>query len=841
MGRTVVIVESPSKAKTINRYLGNDYAVVASIGHIRDLLSKNGSVDPKNDFSMVWELSSRAKDVVKNIEQVLKDDCTDLLLATDPDREGEAISWHVSEVLRQKKLLNHINVQRIVFHEITKKAVIEAIKAPRPINKELVDAYLARRALDYLVGFTLSPILWRKLPGAKSAGRVQSVALRLVVDREQEIERFISQEYWTILACLKKDTTHQHSLPPTSSFNAKLVQIDGKKLEKFDIPNEKIAKSLQKKLEQCQFFVEEVKKKKTQRHPAPPFITSTLQQEASRKLGFSTSKTMTLAQRLYEGTSIDGEVTGLITYMRTDGTNIAQDAIDGIRSYIKENFSKSYLPNQEKIYKTKVKNAQEAHEAIRPTSVLRTPNDVAPYIDGDQLALYTLIWKRTLACQMQSAQFDQVIVDIISDQYNFVLRSVGTTMTFDGFLCLYQEGQDDISKDEDDTNTLPVLEKGEQLLAQSLSPEQHFTQPPPRFSEASLVKKMEELGIGRPSTYVPVLQLLQDRGYVKLEKRYFVPHVRGRLVTSFLNHYFSQYVKYDFTARIEEQLDEISNGSLDWRQVLHEFWNPFITNVDSTKDLKITDVVNFLQEDLNCFLFGDDLQKDHPCPSCTDGKLHLKLGKYGAFLGCSMYPTCSYIQNIEQNDGNGVSAESPMVESITIGNDPTTGQQILLKNGRFGYYLEWEPIEVCSKEENIIDQKETDDLNVVSHEIKKKSSKTTSITKETKKKVKKTKAKTNIKKKTVGIPNGISIQDVDLPLALRLGSLPFEIGTHPNDAQPLSIGSGRFGPYIKHGTSFISIPKGYDFLNLTLEEALEIMEKKKERMEKRSVKKKYTH
>ena len=622
MSQNVVIVESPSKAKTINKYLGQDYKVVASYGHIRDLPSKNGSVDPSNNFSMIWELDEKGQKRVKDIVSQSKG-AKNLFLATDPDREGEAISWHIQQILDDLKATKGMNVQRIVFHEITKKAISEALKNPRQVNQELVDAYLARRALDYLVGFTLSPILWRKLPGARSAGRVQSVALRLVVEREQEIEAFRTQEYWSVhTQCLNTAKV---------GFSAKLNYLNGKKLDKFDLPNEETASIAVKAIEAASFSVADIEKKQVRRNPAAPFTTSTLQQEASRKLGFSPKKTMQIAQKLYEGVDLDGETVGLISYMRTDSVNLSNDAIATLRTLIEKDFGKQYLPESPRLYKTKAKNAQEGHEAIRPTDAARAPKSVQAHLDSDQMKLYELIWKRTMASQMENALFDQVGVDITSGDKQINLRATGSTIVFDGFLKLYQEGKDAENKEEksqeDEDRLLPALQVGEAIVIDAITPEQHFTQPPPRYTESSLVKKLEELGIGRPSTYVPLLQTLQDRDYVHLEKRQFHPDQKGRLVTSFLSHYFSKYVQYDFTASLEEQLDDVSGGRIGWLEVMNTFWQPFNETVKQAEPLRITEVLDNMQKDLEPSLF--DMTKENPkeCPSCKEGELHLKLSK----------------------------------------------------------------------------------------------------------------------------------------------------------------------------------------------------------------------
>ncbi len=772
MSQNVVIVESPSKAKTINKYLGSDYNVIASYGHIRDLPSKNGSVKPDDNFSMVWELDEKGQKRMRDIVSLTKG-AKNLFLATDPDREGEAISWHIQQVLEEMKTTKGMNVQRIVFNEITKKAVLESLKQPRQVNQELVDAYLARRALDYLVGFTLSPILWRKLPGARSAGRVQSVALRLVVEREQEIEAFRTQEYWSVLTqCLNTAKV---------SFGAKLNYLNGKKLDKFDLPNEEIAKLAVKTIETSAFSVADIEKKQVRRNPAAPFTTSTLQQEASRKLGFSPKKTMQIAQKLYEGIDLGGETIGLISYMRTDSVNLSGEAVTSLRTYIEKDFGKPYLPDAPRLYKTKAKNAQEGHEAIRPTDVGRKPQSVQAHLDSDQMKLYELIWKRTVASQMENALFDQVGVDITSSDKQTNLRATGSTIVFDGFLKLYQEGKDAESKDdktpEDDDRILPPLQVGEVINIDSISPEQHFTQPPPRYTESSLVKKLEELGIGRPSTYVSLLQTLQDRDYVRLEKRQFHPDQRGRLVTSFLSHYFSKYVQYDFTASLEEQLDDISGGRIGWIKVMQTFWQPFNETVKLAEPLRITEVLDNMQKDLEASLF--DMTKENPkeCPACKEGELHLKLSKFGPFLGCKRYPECKYTKSLngsaQPDDGL-----QEVTEVIVLGQDPSSGVDITLRKGPYGPYLQWEEKDVK-------------------------------------------------KPKRVSVPPGFDPFAVTVEQAVKLGSMPAFVGKHPQTQEDVFVGIGRFGPYLKYDGAFTSIPKAYNFMEVSIEQAFEILEKKR--------------
>src|ERR1043166_681025 len=632
----VVVVESPAKAKTINKYLGRDYKVVASYGHVRDLPAKDGSVLPDSDFSMSWEVDGRSEKHMKAIAEAVRG-ADKLFLATDPDREGEAISWQVREVLNARRALKDVDVKRVVFNEITRNAVLDAFRHPREIDRELVDAYLARRALDYLVGFTLSPVLWRKLPGARSAGRVQSVALRLVADRELEIEKFVPREYWSLVATL--------ATPRSETFEARLIGADGKKIQRLDIGSGDEAHAFKRDLETAQFTVSSVEAKPPRRNPPPPFTTSTMQQEASRKLGFAPAHTMRVAQRLYEGIDIGGETVGLITYMRTDGVQIADEAITAIRGAIASNYGKDYLPEAPRAYQVKQKTAQEAHEAVRPTDVTRRPRDVAKYLDSDQARLYELIWLRAVASQMESAELERTTVEIGArvGARSLDLRATGTVIKFDGFLTLYQEGQDD-ETDDDEGKRLPAMSAGEALEKRAIAATQHFTEPPPRYSEASLVKRMEELGIGRPSTYASILQVLKDRSYVRLEKKRLYAEDKGRVVVAFLENFFARYVEYEFTAGLEEDLDKIANSEIDWRTVLRDFWRDFIGAVDDIKDLRISEVLDVLDEMLSPHLFPPSKDGTDPraCPTCGNGRLSLKLGKFGAFIGCSNYPECRF-------------------------------------------------------------------------------------------------------------------------------------------------------------------------------------------------------
>src|SRR6266567_4557968 len=648
----IVVVESPAKAKTINKYLGRDYKVIASYGHIRDLPAKDGSVLPDDDFAMSWEVDGKSEKHIKEIAQALRG-ADRLFLATDPDREGEAISWHVNEELLRRHALKGVDVKRVVFNEVTRNAVLEAFRHPREIDNELVEAYLARRALDYLVGFTLSPVLWRKLPGSRSAGRVQSVALRLICEREAEIEAFKAREYWTIEV--------EFQTPAGDRFTARLSHLDGKKLERFDLDSEAKARAAAAAiLAAGTFSVASVEHREVHRNPFPPFTTSTLQQEASRKLGFGASRTMRVAQRLYEGIDLDGDTVGLITYMRTDGVAIAGEAIAAARGLIGSEFGPRYVPGEPRVYRSPAKNAQEAHEAIRPTDLTRRPGDVARHLDNDHRRLYELIWKRTVASQMASALLDQASVDIADQSGRLRLHATGSVVLFDGFLKLYQEDRDDASEEDSEGRRLPNMRERERLARGAVDPAQHFTQPPPRYSEASLVKKLEELGIGRPSTYASILQTLKDREYVRVEKARFVPEESGRLVTAFLERFFERYVSYDYTAELEEELDDVSGGRLDWQKLLDEFWRDFKPKAGEVMDQKPSEITVALDEFLAPWLYPPRADGSDPriCPQCGNGRLSLRGGKFGAFVACSNYPDCRYTQKFGQG-GEQAQGEGP--------------------------------------------------------------------------------------------------------------------------------------------------------------------------------------
>lgn len=757
----VVVVESPAKAKTINKYLGSDYKVLASYGHVRDLPAKDGSVRPDEDFAMSWEVDGRGAKQLAAIAEAAKG-ADKIILATDPDREGEAISWHVLEVLQKKRVLKDATVQRVVFNAITKSAVTEAMRNPRELDMELVDAYLARRALDYLVGFTLSPVLWRKLPGSRSAGRVQSVALRLVVDREIEIERFKTQEYWTVEA----DVTSGGSDP----FLSRLVKHEGKKLTKFDLPNEAAAFAARDAVKAATFKIAAVEKKPGKRSPPPPFTTSTLQQEASRKLGFDAKRTMQAAQKLYEGIDIGGETVGLITYMRTDGVQTAPEALDEARHVIGGIYGREYVPEKARIYSTKAKNAQEAHEAIRPTSLARNPGKLR--LEGDLGRLYELIWKRMIASQMESARIERTTIDLDSQDGKTGLRATGQVVLFDGYLAVYEEGRDDA--DDEEGGRLPQVSQGADARVAAARADQHFTEPPPRYSEASLVKKMEELGIGRPSTYASVLSVLRDRAYVRMEKNRFIPEDKGRLVTVFLEEFFRKYVEYDFTAALEEKLDLVSAGELDWKVLLREFWTDFHAKTEEIGTLRTREVLDNLDSALAPFLYPPKADGSDPrvCPTCGTGGLSLKTSRYGPFVGCSNYPECRYTRPIGQQEGENGGENGDR----ELGTDPETGETVYLKAGRFGPYVQLG---------------EGD------------------------------------KPKRSSLPKGWSPAAMDLEKGLRLLRLPREVGLHPEDGQPILAGIGRYGPFVQHNGTYANLPSVDEVFEVGLNRAVALLAEKR--------------
>ena len=768
----LVLVESPAKAKTINKYLGSDYDVMATIGHIRNLPNKNG-VDPEENFSMQWELLERSNKFLKEIKQSLKS-ANKLILATDPDREGEAISWHVLELLNEKKIKINVPIERVVFHEITKMSVLDAIDNPRELDQELINASLARNALDYLIGFKLSPVLWQKLPGAKSAGRVQSVALRLICEREFDIQSFIPQEYWTIESELQKESKEK--------FKARLIIWKGDKLEKLSLNNEQSAKEAIKSIENSDLEVVKNEEKKEFRNPRAPFTTSTLQQEASRKLSFSASRTMRAAQKLYEGLNIGSEVTGLITYMRTDSVQLSKDSITDLRKMITNEYGDSYCPEKLKIYKSKVANAQEAHEAIRPTDVKRMPKTVKAYLDDDCYKLYDLIWKRTVSSQMASAIINKTIIDVESinktDIQNFVtLRANGSVIKFDGFLKIYNEGVDEKNPSEMDDNIIPQVNINEKLIAEKNISEQHFTQPLPRYTDASIIKKLEELGIGRPSTYASILEKLQDRGYVFKDGSRYVADDIGRIVTSFLENYFEKYVEYSFTADLEKKLDLVSEGKLDWKILLKEFWEQFKVAIESTSEIQRTDVIQKIDLALENHFFNlnDNGKVDRVCPTCSNGSLSLKVGKFGSFIACSNYPECKYTRKLSENDSDELNGSSGFDGEKSFGFDPVTNDEVYLKKGPYGIYLQ------------LGNEK---------------------------------------KPKRTSIPKLINIEDLNLEIALSLLKLPRDLGNPPGEDKPIYAGIGRFGPYLRFGTTYASLPHDNTVITIGLNHANDLIQEK---------------
>ena len=749
----VVVVESPAKAKTINKYLGSDYTVLASYGHVRDLPAKNGSVDTDNEFEMLWEVGNDSKKHVKAIADALKDDNV-LILATDPDREGEAISWHLEETLRKRRAIKKDTaVSRVVFNAITKSAVTEAMENPRDVDAPLVHAYLARRALDYLVGFNLSPVLWRKLPGARSAGRVQSVCLRLIVEREMEIEAFRAQEYWSVKAALKSVRGQE--------FEARLVSLAGKKLDKHDLTNETQADLAVQAIRSRDLTIHSVEAKPAARNPSAPFMTSTLQQEASRKFGFGARQTMSAAQRLYEA--------GHITYMRTDGIDMAPEAVMATRDAIKNRYGEDYVPKSPRMYKNKAKNAQEAHECIRPTDM--TKDTAALKItDADQRRLYDLIWKRTIACQMEAARLERTTAEIGSADGQVGLRATGQVVLFDGFLRVYEEGRDDSILDDDDKR-LPQIAQGETVGKNSVTPEQHFTQAPPRYTEATLVKRMEELGIGRPSTYASIVSTIQEREYVRKEQNRLFPEDKGRIVTIFLLNFFKKYVEYDFTAALENQLDNVSAGEQDYKEVLQKFWRDFSAAIAETSELRITEVLDVLDDALAPQLYPprEDGSDPRVCPQCGNGQLHLKSSRTGGFVGCGNYPECTFTRPLSGDaDDNG---------DMVLGED--NGDVISVKTGRFGPYVQ-----------------------------------RGEATKEAP------------KPPRASLPKGWTKGDMDLDKALQLLNLPREIGPHPEDGVMIEAGLGRYGPFIKHGSTYANIKDVDEVFTIGMNRAMEELAKK---------------
>lgn len=769
MSHAVVVVESPAKAKTINKYLGSDYTVLASYGHVRDLPSKDGSVEPDNDFAMHYEVDADSKKQITAIANALKG--SDMLyLATDPDREGEAISWHVLEALKEsKKLPKDIGVKRIVFHEITKKAVTHAIENPRDIDMDLVNAQQARRALDYLVGFTLSPVLWRKLPGSRSAGRVQSVALRLICEREAEIEVHQPREYWDISVALIGGEKSQ-------PFRARVVEFDGEKIEKFTLQNEAMARKAEAGIKSSVFRVASITPKTTRRMPFAPFSTSTLQMEGSRKLGFGAKRTMQVAQKLYED--------GFITYMRTDGVTVSADAIEQARGLISREYGPEYVPATPRVFKTKTKNAQEAHEAIRPTDLLRKASDIGYPADSEYARLYDLIWKRMMASQMEMAVYDQVAVEMQDTNHKHTLRATGSVLKFDGFLSVYQEEVEEDQKKDDDEETeptstqrLPALIVGEAVKTSEVEAVQHFTQPPPRYSEASLVKRLEELGIGRPSTYASIISVLGDRGYVVLEKRRFLAAPLGRIVTAFLVSFFDKYVEYNYTAGLEENLDLVADGEREWKKELEDFWKDFSARIEESKKLTITEVLDKVDALLEPYIFGvgEAAAKARVCPTCNSGRLALKTGKFGSFLGCSNYPECKYTRQLSaggdtpSSDGaNGEQVEFPKI----LGNHPDNGEVVSLRKGPYGVYVQLGEAE---------------------------------------------------KPKRTSLPKGMQASAVDLEKAVSLLSLPREVGPHPETGDMITASIGRFGPYLFYQKTYSNLSPGDDILTIGMNRAVTVI------------------
>lgn len=760
----LLIVESPAKAKTINKYLGSDFQVVASYGHVRDLLAKAGSVLPEQDFLIKYEINPKSTRHIKTIcDLAKKSEC--IYLATDPDREGESISWHIVEVLKEKKIF--ANFKRIIFNEITKKAVSDALQQPRDINLNLVNAQQARRSLDYLVGFSLSPLLWRKLPGCKSAGRVQSVGLRLICEREEEISKFISQEYWNI---------HIDMISNKDEIvTAKLIEFDGNKLEKFSITNQSQAQDIVKNIENQQFKVIDITRKQRKKSPPPPFITSSLQQEAAGKLGFTAKKTMTIAQKLYEGIDLNNESTALITYMRTDSVMLSKDFIDETRNFISSSFGNNYLPRQIRAFKSKVKNAQEAHEAIRPININLTPELLLNKIEKDYLKLYELIWQRTVACQMENVILNLESINFASFNQLHVAKATGSTIAFDGFYKVYKE----INDEEENKKLLPNLSQNEVMQVTNILQKQHFTEPPPRYSEATLVKTLEDLGIGRPSTYATIISVLQERDYVILDQKRFIPQNKGRLVTAFLTAFFKKYVEYDFTAKLEDQLDSIAKGMIGWQETLKNFWTGFNNNVQEIEQYKITDIIPQIETLLSNFLFpAQNDETDHKlCTLCKVGKLSLKLSKYGAFLACDNYPSCNFTRNIAaafENNDNLPKGKN----NKAIGYSDDMQKTIYLKEGPFGWY-----IQAGEDSTNKNDKPKRVPISVISS----------------------------------------SPQDITLETAVKLLALPKVIGLNPNTNKEITVAVGRYGPYLKHDGKFISIPKNYDYLNLSINDCIKII------------------
>ncbi|MBH88009.1 MAG: DNA topoisomerase I [Pelagibacterales bacterium] len=784
----IVIVESPAKAKTINQYLGNDYKVLASYGHIRDLPNKKGSVMPDDNFFMKYEVQDdKKKQIQAIIKSISKGDT--LWLATDADREGEAIAWHIHSFLSEKNKLKDVEIKRVIFNEITKNAILEAFNSPNSIDINMVDAYQARRALDYLMGFSLSPVLWKTLPRAKSAGRVQSVALKLICDRETEREKFKPKEYWTINSSFKKGDSE--------SFIANLTILNNNKIKKFDISNKDNADEAINQINNVNnYFINSIQKKRVKNHPAAPFITSTLQQEASRKLGIGAKNTMRIAQSLYEGIEINGETIGLITYMRTDSVNLSNTATEQIRELIQKKYGNQYIPETPNKYSKKSTNAQEAHEAIRPTDINKIPEDIKNFLDERQRLLYELIWKRTISSQMESAEIDQVSINILSEKKDIGFRTSGSILIFDGYKKIYTEDIDDSEQDEDKNTNIPNVNEDDVLNFFDVKSLQHFTEPPPRFTEASLVKKLEELGIGRPSTYASIVSVIKDKGYVKYEKRRFEPETKGRIVTAFLNGYFSNYIEENFTAKLEDQLDNISKGQENWKDTLKKWWLPFKATIDDASVLRVRDVEKRIDNDLGPHFFPEleDGSDPRKCPKCKEGKLNIRYGRSGGFIGCSTHPDCDHTAQLVVGKGKESSKFNPITLGVNDDNIPIT-----LRVGPYGPYVQ---------------AGETPEKG----------------------------DKKAIKPKRASIPKNIDLDSVTLETALSMLALPRDIGFHPESGKMITANNGRFGPYVKHGSTFASI-KGddEDVFTIGINRAIDlIVEKENNPSKKRKILRKKT-
>jgi len=779
----IVIVESPAKAKTINQYLGEEYRVLASIGHIRDLKEKGKGVIPEKDFFMDYELNKNTKGLNEITKAISKGD--NLWLATDADREGEAIAWHIYSYLNENNKLIDVSTKRVVFYEITKDAILKAFENPRKLDSDMIDSQRVRRALDYLMGHQLSNLLWRTLPRAKSAGRVQSVALKLICDREIDREIFKPQEYWSIKGFFKNNNN--------KVFESNLAIINGEKIKKFDINTKILADEAINQINSINnYFIKSIKKKRVRNNPTPPFITSTLQQEASRKLGFGAKNTMGIAQSLYQGVDINGETIGLITYMRTDSLNISDSAINDMRNLIINNYGKEYLPEKPRIYKSKSSNAQEAHEAIRPTDISKNPKDIINYLDDNQKKLYDLIWKRTISSQMESAELDQVTIEIGSNEKDLEFKSTGSTIAFDGYKKIYTEDKDD-DKGDETQNNIPIVKENEEVFITDCNSSQHFTEPPPRYTEASLVKKLEDLGIGRPSTYASIVSVIKDKGYVKYEKRRFEPETKGRIVTAFLNGYFNNYIEENFTAKLEQQLDDVANGKIQWKNTLEDWWVPFKNSIDNASSLRIRDVEKKIDEDLGPHFFPplEDGTDPRKCPKCTDGILNIRYGKSGGFIGCSRHPECDHTARLIVGKGKESSKFEPKLLGYNEDNVPIT-----LRIGPYGPYVQLGETPLKND--------------------------------------KKTK-----KPKRASIPKDIDFDSITLEKALSMLSLPREIGIHPATGKMITANNGRFGPYVKHENTFANI-KGEedDIFTIGMNRAIDLITEKENKPKKKRKSKK---